>query len=309
MTRFSSGGVLTLFLILVGTSTAWPVDRFVDNQHGDDGHDGLAPLPVTGRSGPTRTIRRALARAQSGDVIHIANRGMPYTESLALSGPRFSQGDGVALVIEGNGAVVSGARPVPSNAWRSLGNGLWKFVPLRKAYYQLIEEGSALEEEEVSRDDDMLPELEPGQWAGWRGAIYYRARVGAGQTPPERHVEFAAEEVGLTLLDARGVRVRNLTFRHFRLDGVNASDRTRDVILENVHLLENGRCGLFAGGTARVELRAGVVRGNREAQVICAELGRIDLREPTLGEETGVPFRIRGGHVFVDGEEIQEDGD
>jgi hypothetical protein len=298
-----------LVLILLVARTAWPVDRYVDNEFGDDAFDGLAPLPIAALSGPTRTISRALARARSGDTIHLANHGVAYTELLSISGPRFSQGDGATLTIEGHGAIISGALPIPASAWRALGNGLWKFAPRRKAYYQLIENGGALPEVESSGDDEPLPELEPGEWCAWRGAIHYRARPDARQTPPERSLEFAALETGLTLLDARGIRVRNLTFRHFWLDGVNASDRTHDVVLENVQLLENGRCGLYGGGTSRVSLLKGVVRGNREAQVINAELARTELREITLGEETGVPFRIRGGRVFVDGEEIQEDGD
>lgn len=300
--RFSSGmwgcvwGVALSLSAVDGLSAR---DWYVDNRFGDDGFDGATARVAGPATGPVLSIRRALDKVGSGDVVHIANYGVPYYESLQLSGPRFG-GSGVSpFVIEGNGAVLSGARLVPPEAWRYVGNDVWQFTPRRKAFYQLLQLDKPVPEQ---RDVSPTAGIEAGQWQGRNGSIYFRS-PGPGVNPLNLPLAFARDEVGITLIDVNDVVIRNLTVRHFRLDGINAHDRARNVILENVRLLENGRSGLAVGGTSLVGLEDSELDGNRHAQVLNTEKAQTEVISSRLGETAGPPFRITGGHLLIEGEE------
>lgn len=244
---------------------------YVDNRIGSDAADGASEELVDLRSGPVRTIRRALQLARRGDTISIANHGVPYYESIALTGARHCGYSQRKFTIIGNGAVVSGAQPVPPAAWKEVESDLWKFTPWRKGHYRLILDGKAVPEvaapyEESTGASDSLPDVPEGQWAAWRGSIYYRTP--RFERPAERPFAFAAQGVGLTLADVHDVHVVGLVFRHFRLDGVSAHSRARGIVLDNVQSLENGRAGLFVGGTSDVEALDCRFERNRKANVL-----------------------------------------
>jgi hypothetical protein len=281
-------------------------DLFVDSQLGDNIADGRSEQPVDEFSGPVKTISRALRFARPGDTVHIANRGVPYFESLEVVGRRFSGG----FAIEGNGAVVSGARTIPFEAWKLVGNNVWRFTPFRKAWYQLIEGEKAVPEYPCPSGATSLPEIPVGQWCAWRGSIYYHSQKGVSPALGDIVFAFAAEEVGITLLDVDDVTIHNLELRHFRLDGVNAHDRARNVVLDSVRLIENGRAGLAVGGSSLVGLKDSTVEGNRVTQLLNAEVAQTEvltshLGPPVLDADAGA-LRIKGGHVLIDGEEVFE---
>ncbi len=276
-------------------------DYFVDNRSGDDALDGLVIQPVGGDAGPVRSIARALERVQAGDTIHLAP-GEPYYETLSLAGPRFGGLTLIPFTIQGHGAILSGARSLAPEVWEYDGN-LWSVRPHRKAYYQLLLKDVPLPEVRVT-DPKVRPDLKPGEWCGWKGTIYYNAKPGFAEEPRSLPMAFAYAEVGITLLDVRNVLIKDLTIRHYRLDGVNAHDRAREIILENVQMLENGRAGCAAGGTSLIGLKDCVVQGNREVQLINAEKAQTELLNTKLGPG-GELFRVRGGHLLIDGEEAK----
>jgi hypothetical protein len=205
--------------------------------------------------------------------------------------------------------VVSGAKIVPFEAWKYVGNEVWQFIPRRKAWYQLIRGDKALPEHRSPPGAATLPEIPPGHWCVWRGSIFYRTMPGKTQTRDDPPLAFAAEEVGLTLLDVEGIAIHNLELRHFRLDGINVHDRCKQIILDSVRLIENGRAGLATGGSSLVGLKDSTVAGNRYAQILNAEVAQTEILTSQLGPDTIIepargPIRITGGHVLVDGEEV-----
>jgi hypothetical protein len=275
---------------------------YVDNRDGDNAADGRAERGIDQRTGPVKTIGRALEKVQYGigETIHIANQGIPYRESLAIVGGRFSGG----IRIHGNGAVVTGAREVPYGAWKFLGKRLWKFTPFRKAYYQLISDDQAIPEFLTAGKTAKMPSIPAGQWMAWQGSIYYHAVPSKPGALHDTSLAFAVEEVGMTLLDIDDVVIQDLEFRHFRLDGINAHDRCRGVILERVKLVENGRAGLAVGGTCRVGIKDSEVGGNRVAQILNTELAQTELVNTNVESPVGEAIRRKGGTVFVDGQEV-----
>lgn len=271
---------LALVVLICSASGAEAGVIHVNNRHGQDVYDGAAPRPLDRYTGPVRSIGRSLELANPGDTIVVANTGVPYYESFSLVGGRHSGSPSVRFTIEGNGAVVSGARAVPAAAWRQAAESLWQMTPRRKGYYQLLLDGETVPEFRPTETVPQLSQIPQGRWTARRGSIYYHGRP--GERPGERGFAYAHFDVGLTLYNVRHVVVRDLTFRHFRLDGMNAHDGCRDVTLENVTCSENGRAGLVAAGTSRVRLRNCKAAGNRHHSLLVSERAEADLEETEL---------------------------
>ena len=89
---------------------------YVDNRHGSDTFDGSDPDLIDTRTGPVKSIRRATLLAKSSDTIFLANTGVPYSESISLTGRRHSGIKGFPFRIVGNGSIVDGSRAVPTAA-------------------------------------------------------------------------------------------------------------------------------------------------------------------------------------------------
>lgn len=277
---------------------------YVDNVTGDDAFDAASATAINNISGPARTIRRALSLAKAGDTLVIVNQGQPYFETLELEGERFSGRAGNPFIISGNGALISGARRMSPTDWSYLGNSLWKFTPFRKGHYLLLNGSVPLPEQRVSPSAPALPKLASKKWCAWRGSIYYQAGPQPGQSPWDLPLAYAYDQVGISLYDVQNVIIRDLTIEHFRVDGVNAHDRCRGVILQNVQILENGRSGLAVGGSSLVGLKDSVMAGNRQAQLIVSEKAQLEVLSSLLKEGPGTPFEIRGGHLLIDGDEV-----
>ena len=255
---------------------------YVDNRTGSDRFDGKAARPLNADVGPLYSLRSALARSKPGDTIQLADNGIPYFGSATLSGGRHSALGHVRLIIEGNGAVIDGSQSIPPDAWREVQSRLWKVTPFRKGYYQLILDGSPVPEHPVSSSTLDWDEIPEGHWAVWRGSIYYRGAV--GEDPREQPFRFARDGVGISLYGVRGITIRNLTVRHFRVDGISAPNNCRDVLLENVRLVDNGRSGLSVGGSSHVTLQNGQVADNREHQLLISGLGAVEVVDSELSE-------------------------
>lgn len=255
---------------------------YVDNRVGSDAFDGQSAKPLESIVGPLRSLRAAMQKAGPGDTIELANNGTPYFGSATLAGPRHSALGGSRLTIDGHGAVLDGSQPVPSHAWKEVEGRLWKMTPWRKGHYQLVLDGNPVPEQASQAGTEGLQELPEGHWSAVGGSIYYRGA--AGEDPRERPFRFARDSVGLTLYGVRGVTIRNLSLRHFRLDGISLPNDCRDVLLENVRASANARAGLFAGGSSQVFVRGAEISDNREHQVLISGLAVVRLVDSELSE-------------------------
>lgn len=280
------GFVLALYFGLFLPGPVIAATIYVDSLHGDNANDGRSEFPSSPGSGPVRTIARALERAGFGDTISLANHGIPYYERISLTGRRHSGFPGIPFVLEGNGAIVDGSLPVPPSAWERVDRNLWKMTPWRKGHYVLLLGDEPIAEFRVPAAAAQLPAIPAGQWAAWRGSIYYH--LPEYEEPSYLPLRFARWGVGLTLYDVRNVTVRNVTFRHFRLDGVNAHDRCRNVILEDVRCVGNGRAGVAVAGTSDVTLRSCQLMGNLRHSVLITERAAAIL-DPAVPNELDEP--------------------
>lgn len=302
LVRTNASVVLAMLVALAGEVQAR--DLFVDNRIGRDGNNGESREPADGVHGPLQTIRAALKRVQPGDTVTLVNTGRPYYESMELVGPRFSGAFGKPTTINGGGCILSGARQIPPSAWQYVRDGLWRFRPYRKGWYQLILNGAALPEVKPEPGAKSLPELAEGQWCAWQSLVWYRQKAAPGERPLEMPLEFAYDSVGISLIQVENLVIRDLTIRHFREDGVNAHDRANAVILDRVTITENGRAGVAASGTSLIGLRESAVQNNREVQILNAEVAQTELENVLFGDAPH-PFRIRGGHIIRDGVDVK----
>lgn len=118
---------LLLFLILLPVvnvvAAESPVLRivYVDSEKGDDARDGAAPLAAGGAHGPLLTIKRALQVASPGATIQLAS-GQEFHETVLVEG--YNLGTAASpLVIDGNGATLSGLVEIPRTDWKRDDNG------------------------------------------------------------------------------------------------------------------------------------------------------------------------------------------
>lgn len=275
--------VILLALPFVGvTQTARGAVIFVDNLAGDDIADGSSSEPRGGITGPVRTIGRGLRLARGTDLLYIANHGVPYYEQITLAGGRFHGTPGFPFTIIGNGAILDGSDLVPVTAWEQVRGDVWKIKPFRKGHYQLVLDERPVPGVDVPPTTLRLPDIPTGEWASWKGEMYHQ--VPANTSPVEMDYRFANREAGITLYAVQNVRISNLTLRHYRLDGLNAHDRCRNVELINVTATGNGRSGMSIGGSSRVFIRDCDLRGNRKASLRTEELGTANVLNSLLGE-------------------------
>ncbi|MBI3466469.1 MAG: right-handed parallel beta-helix repeat-containing protein [Planctomycetes bacterium] len=303
MTRRSVHDVVCWFLVLL-PSVCLARQVYVNNTTGDDRSSGMFPEIRSVADGPVTTIGRALRIARGGDVVVIANTGIPYNESLIVDRPELAGSDpprvaaddlvyryhpyrigeqigDFPLIIEGQGAVLRGAKRLPPDVWTQVGEGTYRYQPLRKAHYQLVVNGGVASEVPVERSRTSPPELAPLQWCAFRGFVYFR--VEPGRYIDQYELEAPLLDVGLGLHNARNVIVRNLNVELFRLDGVAVTGHSRNVRLGNIRSTGNGRSGLSVSGTSQVQLVGLDLAGNRITDRLVLLKGRaIDLPQPML---------------------------
>ncbi|MDA1015361.1 MAG: right-handed parallel beta-helix repeat-containing protein [Planctomycetota bacterium] len=280
MPRIVHTTLLAIALSLQAIETTHGADIYVDNQLGNDAYDGTNERATDEVNGPVRTIGKALKVSNRGDVIHIKDNGQPYRESLAIAGIRHCGVPGVPLRILGGGAVISGDRPLPLGSWHHVGKLLYQVTPRHKGYYQLLLDGKVVPEVAVPQSAIVRPKLPEQQWLAWNGSIYYQAV--RGEDPEQMPFTIAALGMGLSMYRVHDVIVTNLTFKHFRLDGVNLHDQCSRVFLQNVKGLENGRAGIAIGGTSMAAVHDSEFSNNRTYSLLLTESGGADVKNTTF---------------------------
>lgn len=277
--------ILTVASCLSISPTAHAATIYVNNRIGSDVFNGTQDQAINEKTGPVKTIRRALKLAGRSDVISLANTGVPYYEAISLVGSKHSGPETQPFTILGNGATLSGAMAVPETAWQQVGNDLWQLKPYRKGHFQLILDGKAVTEIKRPANETWteVPTMPAGSWCAFKGAIYFQAERLA--EPESMRFGIARHTCGITFYGVNNVVIDNLTVQHFRVDGVNANDHAKDVVLQRVVLTENGRAGLTVAGTSLVAVLDSRVERNREHSILLKEAAALVVDRTQLDVE------------------------
>lgn len=290
------------FSLLLWMLVAAPVgaaDVFVDNIGGDDLHDGSQALS-TGGAGPVRTLRKALLVARPGDRIVLANTGEPYRESIALSSGKHSGTPRAPFTIDGQGAVLEGAEPVPPRAWEHWRGDVFRFRPSRISFQQLFLDGRPAARRTIAPGEHHWPQIGPLEWFRRDAYIYYR--VEPDRLPDDYALASSARQTGITLYHVHDVMIVNLVVQGFRLDGINANDGVRDCVLSEVTCRGNGRCGIAVGGTSQIGIGNSLLGDNGEAQLRVEGYSAVRIEESQLLDNTAPAIFRRGGELMIDGQ-------
>lgn len=202
---------------------------FVDNRTGDDTGDGVSAQT------PVRSLQRAVALCGPGDTLRLAP-GEPYRESLA-----FGAKGGTAtasIVVEGQGAVLSGLRPLPAETWQDRGDGLF-FLPNQTrqsaARPFLVRDGAMV----PRRDKVAQVGVEESCW-DTTGAHF---RVAPGKTMADYQLAGTMLLAGVALTGGCYIEVRDLVCEHFANDGFNVHGSCQGLVFRNIVSRWNGDDG------------------------------------------------------------------
>ncbi|HEX5445756.1 MAG TPA: right-handed parallel beta-helix repeat-containing protein [Pirellulales bacterium] len=294
--------ILALISLTLAGGAALGATVYVDNIAGDDLLDGAAAVSDAG-SGPVRTLRKALRVAQRGDRIVLANTGEPYRETISLSDRRHSGTADSPFLIDGQGAVLEGADPVPPEAWENDRGAVFRFRPSRSSFQQLFLNGKPAIERKLDPAAHRLPELAPLEWYRRDAFIYFR--VEQDKLPDAYALSYSARQTGITLYHVHDVVITNLVVQGFRLDGVNVNDGVRHCELIEVTSRGNGRSGVTVAGSSKVALANCVIGDNGAAQLRVEGESSTIVESSELIANTAPAFVIRGGKLVIDGKPAQ----
>lgn len=297
--------VLGRFLVvpLLLAAPAAGRDIHVDNLAGDDSFTGHHLENLPDRSGPVRTLAKALRLARGGDRIVVAKTDQPYRESISLVGSRHSGYPRQPFVIEGNGATLDGSAPVPPDAWEHYRGAVFRFRPPRMGDQQLFLDDRPPVRVPVSRMFDTPPKLQPLEWCLHQGQILFC--VEADKLPKDYNLSYARQQTGITLFHVRHVAIVNLTVQGFRLDGINAHNSAGGVYLGGVTSRGNGRSGITVGGASKVEIGVSVLGSNGRAQLLTLPYSETLVRNSQLFSKTAPAWVDQGGRTYIDGKQLK----
>lgn len=275
--------LLSGLVLIAGSAVAEEI--YVDNAGGRDSNDGSIPVSRQGGSGPVRSLLRAAQLARSCDTIILSNTGVPYYDSLSLTGQRHSGQPNAPFVVVGNGATISGLRSVPPEGWQRIQSNLWKLTLTRKGFYQLLRDGQPLTEYTPEAGIDPLTSLPAGQWVSWHGSLYFRQD---GISAPETQAfAVTADQTGISLHNVRNVLIVDVNLQHFRFDGLHAQGICKNIELQNVNSIENGRAGIVSSGASHIDIFGGTIERNGRRQILTVDRSSAMRHEAVQNEPIG----------------------
>lgn len=269
---------------------------YVDNVGGDDLHDGSQPTNLGG-NGPVRTLRKALRICHAGDRVLLANSGQPYRESISLSAANHCGTVLSAFVIDGQGAVLEGAEPVPAGAWEFDQGTVFRFRPPRSTYQQLFLDGQPAAQQKLAAGEARLPQLEPLEWYRRGANLYFR--VEPDKLPRDYDLAYSARQTGITVYHVHDVLITNLIVQGFRLDGININDGVAGCEVSGVISRGNGRSGITVAGSSKARITKCVVGDNGEEQLLAEGVSSAVVENSQLIANTAPAVTNRGAHLVL----------
>ncbi len=243
-------------------------DIYVNNQSGADSNSGLS------KSNPFRTIQKAVATVNPGDVIHLSNTGLPYKETLF-----FSKQKGTAearITVEGNGATLSGSEMLDITEWEQVSPGLYKNSVLytaRRFNKDVINRYFFLFDGKINRMGRTLKglnaplkkpaELGENEWTFVDGENAFYLKIDTKKKLVDCLIEYPVRSTGVQISDSASfITIKNMTSTHFYNDGFGITGNTRKLKFENIQALYCGDDGISAHANCEYEVDGLISIGN-----------------------------------------------
>lgn len=281
---FCAGALAALFAacVFLVAANAFSRDIYVNNKTGNDRRDGFNKEGFTEKTGPVRSIRRALELARNGDRIVLLPTGIPFHESITLTRYNHSGSNDLPFVIEGNGAILDGTESLDPRVWEHESGDIFRFAPPVNnsdfQHFRLFDRKRPLTRVEPEPGATRLPELGPNHWTLFNGKVYFQAEPGKRPDAPEDYkFSYTSLFTGITLFHVEHVRIHDVTVRGFQIDGISAFNSAKEIVLDNVLCDNNGRSGLYIGGASRLYAGFCTFEDNLGDQVLSRPFSRATL--------------------------------
>lgn len=222
---------------------------YVDNIKGNDRNDGSKERPVA-------SIEKGLTLLKKSDRLEVApNNGKPYRRPYpGTYGKSYGVYHGGTpenpMVINGNGAVISGLAEIPVKTWKKTDDGLFKmpFWPMSNMYRNYTKQDYWLPEAKIffvngERTTNCLSMAELKKtpnafwWSRKEKSLYYNPP--AGKTISDVKIELPSNSGFYVMADH--TRVENFTMILSFNDGFDTNRHPRNVIFKNCVAVDN--CG------------------------------------------------------------------
>lgn len=252
----------------------------VDGAAGSDANDGV--------TAPVRTISRALRLLRPEDTLSLTPMPEPYHESLRVS---VGGSPGRPLVIEGNGATLTGAELAPTTGWAPQGDAFAVAYPTEvkiisgpDVFYARGKPGQT---------------LQPEQWS-WEGGVL-SFRPAAGKTPADYQLFLHVRDCGFAVAGPGHIIVRNLNCERFWNDGFNIHSGSAPVWFENIRAVHNGDEGFSAHENCECYVRGAYLARNLWHGIADVNMCRTHYVDVELRDNVYRGALLQGGiHTFTD---------
>ena len=239
-----------LFLALfAGAFSLNAATYYVDNVKGNDNNDGSKERPVA-------SIEKGLSLLKQSDRLEVMpNNGKPYRRPYpGIYGKTYGVNVGGTvdnpMVINGNGAVISGLSVIPENVWQKTADGLYKmpFWPMSNMYRNYKKQDYWLPEAKIffvngKRETNCLSMAELKKtpnafwWSRKEKSLYYNPP--AGKSIKDVKIELPSNSGFYVLADH--VIVKNFNMILSFNDGFDSNKSPKNVVYKNCVAVDN--CG------------------------------------------------------------------
>jgi hypothetical protein len=260
-----------------------PAETYVvDGARGNDDNDGI--------SAPFATIARGTREVGPGDTLRIVPMDEPYRESLVL---RRHGLRGAPIVIEGGGAILTGADPAPADGWTQA-DGVWR-VPLESHRRMMV-----FGEERHFLRGTSSTELDTEQWF-WEDDTFF-FRPAEGKTPADYDLRLSIDRSsGVVTTGAGFIIVRDLTCINFWNDGFNLHGGTGPIWFENIVGNWNGDEGFSAHENTEAYVHGGEFSHNYWHGINDIQFSRTHFVDVVCRDNRSKGVRFNGGiHSLID---------
>ncbi|HWL51455.1 MAG TPA: right-handed parallel beta-helix repeat-containing protein [Chthoniobacteraceae bacterium] len=262
----------TLALLLLGLSPLAARTWQVDPAKGDDA--------ARAEGEPLRSVAKAIALAQPGDVIEITATQEPLREGIVIANRSGTQEQ--PIVIEGNGVELLGTAPLPAT-YEEVRPGVFRFPGLVKPLFGKEPNSKAIgstfarfftvwngKPNHMGRsskgDRPALPKVEalrPGEWTLEEETLSLVIALEPGRTPEMEKITTPVVHNGVAVRgNSSHWIIRNLNVRQVLNDGFNLHGANSAIVFEKISATECGDDGISAHGTCELKVDGFVGRGN-----------------------------------------------
>ncbi len=276
-----------ILLLMAVTSQLTVADIYINNLKGSDSNSGDSPEKAL------RTIRAGIRRMHNSKskVMVLTKTDLPYYESIRLL--NFNGTPEKPIIIEGNGAIISGIQELPTDKWQQSPGGIW-FYP-KKRYgalcpYLIIA---------GKRVPGMpLEKLQPMTHFWSKKGVFFKP--GHGKSVKDYKIFATVLTSGFMVNNSSYITCRNLTAEYFSNDGFNIHGNSQGLIFENITGRRNGDDGFSIHEDVGTTVRGGhFYENNYGIQDVNAS--RSEYYGVTVNDNRRIGINLLGGsHAIVD---------